>query len=149
MAICSCLALLARQTKQLSSKAKLIHWLSWKSPTLLTRSTLARSSLLTPPAALTNSTRDTRTARNRLLRIEGTKKSHKVATFFCGIQFFIYLCNPEQCWVRITVSTQDSQSCNRSSILLPSTKVPKGANDIMTEASLAPVIFVFHVFSLI
>ena len=25
-------------------------------------------------------------------------------------------------WVRITVSTQDSQSCNRSSILLPSTK---------------------------
>lgn len=32
---------------------------------------------------------------------------------------------------------------------LPSTKVPKGANDIMTEASLAPVIFYFHVFSLI
>ena len=25
-------------------------------------------------------------------------------------------------WVRITVSTQDSQSCNRSSILLPSTR---------------------------
>ena len=27
-------------------------------------------------------------------------------------------------WVRITVSTQDSQSCNRSSILLPSTRKP-------------------------
>ena len=36
---------------------------------------------------------------------------------------FIYLCTPKQKRsVRITVSTQDSQSCNRGSIPLPSTK---------------------------
>ena len=37
------------------------------------------------------------------------------------IRFFTYLCTPNR-WVRITVSTRDSQSRNRSSILLPSTK---------------------------
>ena len=46
---------------------------------------------------------------------------------------------PTKCWVRITVSTQDSQSCNRSSILLPSTKVPKGASDLKPGVARLPV----------
>ncbi len=37
-------------------------------------------------------------------------------------KFFLPLHSQSRRWVRITVSTQDSQSCNRSSILLPSTK---------------------------
>ena len=41
---------------------------------------------------------------------------------FAGKNFLSTFAIPnEKCWVRITVSTQDSQSCNRSSILLPST----------------------------
>ena len=49
-------------------------------------------------------------------------------SFFCFFEIKIcknkkysYLCTPNR-WVRITVSTRDSQSRNRSSILLPSTK---------------------------
>ena len=37
----------------------------------------------------------------------------------------------EKRWVRITVSTQDSQSCNRSSILLPSTKRAESENFLL------------------
>ena len=39
----------------------------------------------------------------------------------CKNKKYSYLCTPNR-WVRITVSTRDSQSRNRSSILLPSTK---------------------------
>ena len=37
-------------------------------------------------------------------------------------KIYLSLCSQKQWWVRITVSTRDSQSRNRSSILLPTTK---------------------------
>lgn len=39
---------------------------------------------------------------------------------------------PNKWWVRITVSTRDSQSRNRSSILLPTTKFKRLANDLVS-----------------
>ena len=37
-------------------------------------------------------------------------------------KIYLSLCSQKQWWVRITVSTRDSQSRNRSSILLPTTR---------------------------
>ena len=39
-------------------------------------------------------------------------------------KIYLSLCSQKQWWVRITVSTRDSQSRNRSSILLPTTRKP-------------------------
>ena len=57
----------------------------------------------------------------RAQRVETSFFTRILLKLFAVIKIFHTFAFPIR-WVRITVSTQDSQSCNRSSILLPSTK---------------------------